>query len=83
MLTKTRYDQAPQYASSFGEFNGGALMVETGAREVAAINTRNRIAKCDGRFPHWVLPYEGERFSIIWFMDNPEWHVPKTVAVFE
>ena len=47
------YDQAPQYAASFGNFCGGALMVEAAAREVVAIDTKGRMAKCDGRFPHW------------------------------
>lgn len=25
-----------------------------------------RLAKVDGRFPHWVTPYTGERYSLIY-----------------
>ena len=49
-------------AIPFGDFTGGALCVECSARELASIDTHGRMAKVDGRFPHWVLPYEGERF---------------------
>jgi hypothetical protein len=45
-------------------------MVECTARIVAHNNTKNRVAKCDGRFPHWVAPYDNEnkqRFSVIFY----------------
>ena len=33
----------------------------------------------DGRFPHWVAPYTGERYSVIYYQtEGPE--VPKTTA---
>lgn len=76
------YDRAPQYALSLGHFTGGELMVEANAREVVAINTHGRMAKCDGRFPHWVAPYSGERYSIIWFTTSPEYHEEMATAVF-
>ena len=34
------------------------------------------------RFPHWVDAHEGERYSVIWFMDNVDDHIPKTTAIF-
>ena len=77
-----RYDVGPQYALSLGDFTGGALCVECGARELAAIDTHGRMAKVDGRFPHWVLPYEGERFSVIWFRTTGA-PTPQSTAVFE
>ena len=43
------------------------MCVECGARELASIDTHGRMAKVDGRFPHWVTPYEGERFSLIYY----------------
>ena len=53
---------------ALGDFSagGGALCVEVSAREVAHVDTRGRLARVDGRYPHWVAPWEGpERFSII------------------
>ena len=31
------------------------------------MDTRGRLGRVDGRYPHCVLPYEGERFSIIYY----------------
>jgi hypothetical protein len=76
------YDIGPRYALSLGGFSGGALMVEAGAREVCCVDTHDKLAKVDGRFPHWVDVYEGERFSIIWFRTKGE-PTPQTTAVFD
>ena len=45
-------------------------MVECSARVVAKVNTKNRMAKVDGRYPHWVGPYDstrGDRYSLIYY----------------
>ena len=34
--------------------NGGALCVESGPREVTFVDTRGKMARVDGRYPHWV-----------------------------
>lgn len=34
------------------------------AREVAHVDTRGKLGKVDGRYPHWVGPYTGTRFSV-------------------
>lgn len=61
-------DRSYQYAVSLGSFNGGNLMVETDDPEqLAMFDTKGRLTKCDGRRPHWVTPYEGERYSIIMY----------------
>jgi hypothetical protein len=61
-------DRCWQYAVSLGDFNcGGELCVETGPTEVCVINTHNRLARMDGRFPHWVRSFTGERFSLIFY----------------
>jgi hypothetical protein len=59
----------PFYGLALGDFSdgGGALCVELDPMTVAAVDTRNRLGKVDGRFPHWVAPYEGERFSLIYY----------------
>ena len=81
LISGSRYDVGPQYALSLGEFSGGALMVEAGPKEVCAVDTHGRLAKVDGRFPHWVDAWTGERFSIIWFKTTGE-VAPQTTAVF-
>ena len=34
--------------------NGGALCVESSPWEVTFVDTRGKMAKVDGRYPHWV-----------------------------
>ena len=59
---------APFYALALGDFRGGGrIAVESGVREVTHVDTRFGFAKVDGRFPHWVTPYRGERFSLIYY----------------
>ena len=55
-----------------GEFSGGGrIAVECSPLLVAEIDTKGSFGKVDGRFPHWVTPYEGERFSLIYVSDLP------------
>jgi len=76
---------APIYALSLGDFpeGQGGLRVECNAHVVADVNTRNRLGKLDGRFPHWVAPYdsEAERYSVIYYQTEGE-PTPKTTAIF-
>jgi len=60
-------DISYQWAMSFGEFTGGELCVESAPGEVSVVTTKSRAAKLDGRFPHWVAPWRGERYSAIVF----------------
>jgi hypothetical protein len=73
----------PFYGMSLGDFSkgGGALCVELDPVTVAAVDTRNRLGKVDGRYPHWVAPYKGERFSLIYYqtLGTP---LPMTSVVF-
>ena len=73
----------PFYGLSLGDFAqpGGALCVEISAREVAHVNTRHRLGKVDGRFPHWVAPYDGNRYSVIFYQTRGE-EIPRTTAIF-
>ena len=45
-------------------------MWEWSARVIAHVNTKNRLGKVDGRYPHWVAPYdEGkDRYSLIFYL---------------
>ena len=54
---------------ALGDFseNGGALCVEFDPFNVAYVDTRGRLGKVDGRYPHWVAPYTGNRYSLIFY----------------
>ena len=75
----------PFYGLSVGDFaeGTGGIRVEVDALTVAEVNTRGRLAKVDGRFPHWVAPYDAacERFSLIFYRTEGA-VTPKTTAVF-
>lgn len=72
-------DQSYQYAVSLGEFTtGGELCVEgnkkpsssSGAETtfVNVVETKNRIARVDGRKVHWVRTWQGgDRYSLIFY----------------
>lgn len=54
------------WALSLGDFEGGELMCETdNPRVLECHTTRRRPVIFDGHRPHWVLPYEGTRYSVI------------------
>jgi hypothetical protein len=73
----------PFYGLALGDFvsPGGALCVEQSARVVAYVDTRHRLGMVDGRFPHWVAPYEGNRYSVIFYQTRGD-EVPRTTATF-
>jgi hypothetical protein len=72
----------PFYGLSLGDFDGGNIRVECSATVVAEVDTQGRLAKLDGRFPHWVTKYTGTRFSLIYYVTYGE-VIPQTTAVFE
>ena len=43
--------------------------------QIAHVDTRGRFVRFDGRYEHEVLPYEGTRYSVIYFQLEPEWSV--------
>ena len=57
-----------------GDYEGGQLRV-FGTHGVTDVDTRNRWVRFDGRYEHEVLPYEGTRYSVIYFQLEPEWSV--------
>jgi hypothetical protein len=72
-----RQNVGPFYGLSLGDFddNTGGVMVECSARIVAHVNTKNRLGKVDGRFPHWVAPYDHvrrDRYSLIFYQTSGE-----------
>jgi len=61
----------PFYGFSLGDFpdGQGGVCVECSARLIAVMNTKNRLGRVDGRYPHWVDRYdeESERYSLIYY----------------
>lgn len=77
-------DRTHQFAISLGEFSGGGrLCVEASANEVLCADTQGKLACIDGRYPHWVSGYDGERFSIIYFKVDGEHTEMKGAAPLE
>ena len=37
---------------------------------MTSVDTRGRLGKIDGRYPHWVAPHVGERYSVIYYVSN-------------
>ncbi|KAL7493174.1 hypothetical protein ACHAWT_002251 [Skeletonema menzelii] len=67
-----RQNSSHFYGLSLGNFTEGTgcVAVEMSPRLVAEVNTKNRLGKVDGRYPHWVSNYnikEEERFSLIFY----------------
>ena len=55
------------------------MAVEVSPRVVAEVNTKNRLGKVDGRYPHWVSDYnvdEEERFSLIYYDTLSSYQTP-------
>ena len=78
-----RQNVAPFYALSLGNFapGTGVVSVECSARVTARVDTRGKVGRVDGRFPHWVSEYEGERWSLVWYRTEGE-REPVKGAVF-
>ncbi|KAK1735704.1 hypothetical protein QTG54_013410 [Skeletonema marinoi] len=66
----------PFYGFAVGDYEDGTggIMVECSARVVAKVNTKNRMARVDGRYPHWVGPYDSkrDRYSLIYYRTDGE-----------
>ena len=75
----------PFYGLAVGDFadETGGIQVEVDPMTVAEVNTKGRLGKVDGRFPHWVAPYDEacDRFSLIYYQTEGE-IVPKSKAIF-
>jgi hypothetical protein len=57
-----KYNKGSSYIIALGDFTGGELIVEG-----KAYNIRNRWKKFDGRKEHSVAPFDGERYSLVFF----------------
>lgn len=63
-----RNDKTHQFTFSLGDFTGGGeLCVEADASTVCVVNTKERLVAVDGQRPHWVAPYSGLRYSLVYY----------------
>ena len=73
---------APFYGLAIGEYSGGFICVESeDGLGVYEVDTQHRFGKVDGRYPHWVAPHTGERYSLIYYQTSGE-VVPQGPSVF-
>jgi hypothetical protein len=73
---------APFYGLGVGEYEGGFICVESpDGLGVYEVDTQGRMGKVDGRYPHWVAPHKGERYSLIYYQTAGEW-LPQAESVF-
>ena len=70
----------PFYGMSLGNFQDGegGICVEYDPLRIVQVNTKGRMGKVDGRFPHWVAPYnlsqdKGiDRYSLVYYQTEGE-----------
>jgi hypothetical protein len=76
-----KQNTGPFYGLAIGSFldGQGGICVESSPLVVAHVNTKNRLGKVDGRFPHWVSTYDDqskERYSLIYYSTWQEYMQP-------
>ena len=57
-----QYNKGESLLIALGDFTGGELVVEGREHKV-----RHRWVRFDGRCEHWTKPFEGERYSLVFF----------------
>ena len=62
----------PFYGLAVGDFadGTGGVRVELDPMTVCEVNTKNRLGRIDGRYPHWVSDYDATkvRYSLIYYL---------------
>lgn len=76
-----KQNTGPFYGLALGDFpdGEGGICVEAEPLVVAHVNTKNRFGKVDGRYPHWVAPYDAnryERYSLIFYSTWQKYQAP-------
>ena len=52
----------PSYGIAIGDFTGGELVIEG-----QSFNIKNKWKKFNGTLGHWITPFKGTRYSLIYF----------------
>lgn len=71
-----KQNTGPFYGLALGDFVGGGICVEVDSFTVAQVCTKDCLGKVDGRYPHWVAPYEGDRYSLIYYSTWQQYEKP-------
>jgi hypothetical protein len=76
-----KQNTGPFYGLALGNFpdGDGGICVEASPLAVAHVNTKNRFGKVDGRYPHWVAPYDAsryDRYSLIFYSTWQDYQAP-------
>jgi len=73
-----KQNNGPFYGIALGSFpdGEGGIRVEARWNTVVEVNSKNRLARIDGRYPHWVAPYSGDRFSLIYYQTTAKYIKP-------
>ena len=66
-------NQGSSLIIALGNFTGGELYIYPDK----IVDIQNKLNEFDGLYPHMTLPFEGERFSIVYFNLNP-YNIKKT-----
>lgn len=60
------------YIIGLGKYTGGHLALGDDPKTLKKVNIRNKFFKFDGRHTtHQVTPFEGERYSLVYFTTGP------------
>ena len=66
-LHRDKHDVDCQYLIGFGDYVGGELEVDLPGGRKKIVDIRHKIVRMDGRLPHCVKPWIGNRQSVIWY----------------
>lgn len=77
-----KQNSGPFYGLALGPFpdGEGGIRVEERWDTVVEVNSKNRLARVDGRYPHWVAPYSGDRYSLIYYQTTVKYTQPETAV---
>ena len=65
---KDSHNEGPSLIIGLGDYTGGELFTKG-----EAIDIRNKFVSFDGRITHETLPFEGERYSLVFFRIKSSW----------
>lgn len=68
MYGRHKHDfQEMSYIYFFGNYKGGALCIEDDSGNIQKITEKHKLHKFNGMNYHWVEPWDGDRFSMVFY----------------
>ena len=61
-----KYNRGPSYIIGLGNYTGGELVFEEGSYK-GKHNIKNRWPKFEGDTPHYVTPFKGTRYTLVYY----------------